>query len=81
MSQSSRVPAEVPRAEIKDSSPKSTINVSIAAGPKLLPFEFRALEACLESACRALESEVCIFQWINHDIFMKHLKIEISSLL
>ncbi|KAK7247622.1 hypothetical protein RIF29_42509 [Crotalaria pallida] len=25
--------------------------------PKQLPFEFRALEACLESACRCLESE------------------------
>ncbi|THG17670.1 hypothetical protein TEA_014779 [Camellia sinensis var. sinensis] len=28
-----------------------------APGPKLLPFEFRALEVCLESACRCLESE------------------------
>ncbi|KAJ6366221.1 hypothetical protein OIU77_002743 [Salix suchowensis] len=36
----------------------STINVSVAAGPKALPFEFKALEACLESACRCLESEV-----------------------
>ncbi|KAJ6289119.1 hypothetical protein OIU76_025005 [Salix suchowensis] len=35
----------------------STINVSVAAGPKALPFEFKALEACLESACRCLESE------------------------
>ncbi|KAL7255275.1 hypothetical protein ACSBR1_009431 [Camellia fascicularis] len=28
-----------------------------APGPKLLPFEFRALEVCLESACRCLELE------------------------
>ncbi|KAI8028991.1 Magnesium transporter MRS2-F [Camellia lanceoleosa] len=28
-----------------------------APAPKLLPFEFRALEVCLESACRCLESE------------------------
>uniref|UniRef100_A0A6N2NKR5 Magnesium transporter n=1 Tax=Salix viminalis TaxID=40686 RepID=A0A6N2NKR5_SALVM len=35
----------------------STINVSVAAGPKALPFEFKVLEACLESACRCLESE------------------------
>ncbi|KAL3584185.1 hypothetical protein D5086_015246 [Populus alba] len=35
----------------------STINVSVAAGSKALPFEFKALEACLESACRCLESE------------------------
>ncbi|KAH9329603.1 hypothetical protein KI387_001711, partial [Taxus chinensis] len=26
-------------------------------GPKILPFEFRALEACLEAACNCLESE------------------------
>ncbi|KAH9295971.1 hypothetical protein KI387_039559 [Taxus chinensis] len=26
-------------------------------GPKVLPFEFRALEACLEAACSCLESE------------------------
>lgn len=26
-------------------------------GPKVLPFEFRALEACLEAACSSLESE------------------------
>jgi len=28
---------------------------------KSLPFEFKALEACLESACRCLEYEVYIF--------------------
>lgn len=27
-------------------------------GPKVLPFEFVALEACLESACSCLENEV-----------------------
>lgn len=27
-------------------------------GPKLLPFEFVALEACLENACSCLENEV-----------------------
>ncbi|XP_057496136.1 magnesium transporter MRS2-F-like [Actinidia eriantha] len=37
--------------------PNSKAESSVAAGPKLLPFEFRALEACLESACRCLESE------------------------
>ena len=36
-------------------------------GPNILPFEFRALEACLEAACSSLDSEVfetralCIF--------------------
>lgn len=27
-------------------------------GPKLLPFEFVALEACLEAACSCLDNEV-----------------------
>lgn len=45
--------------EIKDESANSTMNSIVAAGPKALPFEFRALEVCLESACRCLESEVC----------------------
>ena len=31
---------------------------------KVLPFEFRALEVCLESACRSLEEEVCACIWI-----------------
>jgi magnesium transporter len=33
---------------------------------KVLPFEFRALEVCLESACRSLEEEVRIssYFWI-----------------
>lgn len=32
---------------------------SVASAPKQLPFEFRALEACIESACTCLEFEVC----------------------
>lgn len=27
-------------------------------GPNILPFEFRALEACLEAACSSLDNEV-----------------------
>lgn len=30
-------------------------------GLKLLPFEFIALEACLEAACSCLDNEVCHF--------------------
>lgn len=37
---------------------KMTADLPVATGPKVLPFEFKALEACLESACRCLESEV-----------------------
>lgn len=36
-----------------------TVHLPVAGGPKVLPFEFKALEACLESAGRCLESEVC----------------------
>ncbi|GLJ49974.1 hypothetical protein SUGI_1062840 [Cryptomeria japonica] len=31
-------------------------------GPKVLPFEFRALEACLEAACSCLESETGVLE-------------------
>jgi hypothetical protein len=37
-------------------------------GPKVLPFEFRALEACLEAACSCLESEVCLLSFFPHRI-------------
>lgn len=39
----------------------SSIKAPVATSAKLLPFEFRALEACLESACECLESQV-----VNH---------------
>lgn len=48
---------DMPSDEVKSNNSKSTMNLPVSAGPKLLPFEFRALEACLESACRCLESE------------------------
>ncbi|GAB2218568.1 hypothetical protein Droror1_Dr00001795 [Drosera rotundifolia] len=46
---------EVMNAE--NNSTKRRQNEQLGASPKLLPFEFRALEACLESACRCLDSE------------------------
>ncbi|XP_059656340.1 magnesium transporter MRS2-F-like [Cornus florida] len=42
---------------IAKNNPISMKEAPVAAGTKLLPFEFRALEGCLESACRCLESE------------------------
>ncbi|XP_011022848.1 PREDICTED: magnesium transporter MRS2-F-like [Populus euphratica] len=48
---------DVKSTEIAGESANSKINDLVAAGPKVLPFEFKALEACLESACRCLESE------------------------
>ena len=50
---------DVKSKEITGENANSTMNDLVAAGPKVLPFEFRAIEACLESACRCLESEVC----------------------
>ena len=38
--------------------PNATVLSPAGVGPKILPFEFKALEVCLESACRCLESEV-----------------------
>jgi magnesium transporter len=39
-------------------SPNAAI-AGIVSAPKQLPFEFKALEACIESTCTCLESEVC----------------------
>jgi len=50
--------ADMKSQEIVGEGANTTMNVPVAAGPRLLPFEFRALEACLESACRCLEREV-----------------------
>lgn len=41
-------------------SPRPGLDVTSDGRVKVVPFEFRALEVCLESACRCLESEVCI---------------------
>ncbi|MQL79391.1 hypothetical protein Taro_011843 [Colocasia esculenta] len=38
-------------------SPGTILDASKGGGTKALPFEFRALEVCLDSACRCLESE------------------------
>ncbi|CAL5387473.1 unnamed protein product [Camellia sinensis] len=43
--------------EASDSSPKSPDEGSSRGNSKPLPFEFRAFEICLESACRGLESK------------------------
>ncbi|KAK6925702.1 LOW QUALITY PROTEIN: hypothetical protein RJ641_007421 [Dillenia turbinata] len=40
-----------------DDIPHSKGDELETTGPKVLPFEFRALEACLDSTCRCLESE------------------------
>jgi hypothetical protein len=41
------------------SSSMPTLTAAKDGNTKVLPFEFRALEVCLESACRSLEEEVC----------------------
>ncbi|KAK9162247.1 hypothetical protein Syun_003149 [Stephania yunnanensis] len=42
---------------IKNGSSGEMAVVAKGDGPKVLPFEFKALEVCLESACRRLENE------------------------
>ncbi|GLT68960.1 hypothetical protein SLA2020_411500 [Shorea laevis] len=46
--------------ELKDGN--TMMGEPVATGPKVPSFEFRALEACLESACRCLESETQMLQ-------------------
>ncbi|KAK1263943.1 Magnesium transporter MRS2-F [Acorus gramineus] len=43
--------------EMQEGSPGPTLDLPKPGSTKVLPFEFRALEVCLESACRCLESE------------------------
>lgn len=62
-------------------APEDSHDVPAAAAPKQLPFEFKALEACLESACRCLESEVIIYYSVSIDalsvivVFIVHLAL------
>ena len=46
--------------EVKADSPKMA-----PIAPKQLPFEFRALETFIESACRCLESEVVLTYFVH----------------
>ncbi|CAA6667665.1 unnamed protein product [Spirodela intermedia] len=43
--------------EMQEDGPGATMDAPKGSSVKTLPFEFRALEVCLESACRCLESE------------------------
>ncbi|PIA47395.1 hypothetical protein AQUCO_01400218v1 [Aquilegia coerulea] len=43
--------------EMNDNSPRDRLDAIKAGGPHVLPFEFKALEVCLESSCRRLETE------------------------
>ncbi|KAK8921069.1 Magnesium transporter MRS2-F [Platanthera zijinensis] len=47
----------VPNEGTLAASPRTTMDAYRNGGTKVLSFEFRALEVCLESACRLLESE------------------------
>ncbi|OEL31043.1 Magnesium transporter MRS2-F [Dichanthelium oligosanthes] len=50
--------------EMTSSSSMPNLAAAKDGNAKILPFEFRALEVCLESACRSLEEEVCACIWI-----------------
>ena len=66
---------------IKGSIGKNTVDASLipCSGPISLPFEFRALEACLESACRCLETEVFLTFYLKfYDFCFKFLFFSFS---
>jgi magnesium transporter len=59
-------------------SSSSMPNLAAAAkdgNTKVLPFEFRALEVCLESACRSLEEEVCACTWIFLSDYLSSIEL------
>lgn len=47
-----------PVSGLPEGSPELGLDVPVDGRINVVPFEFRALEVCLESACRCLESEV-----------------------
>ena len=49
--------------EMTSSSSMPNLAIAKDGNTKVLPFEFRVLEVCLESACRSLEEEVCACIW------------------
>lgn len=61
MEMTKKTTAVVP--EMSNSSSMPNLAVANDGNTKVLPFEFRALEVCLESACRSLEEEVCACIW------------------
>ncbi|KAK4264668.1 hypothetical protein QN277_025812 [Acacia crassicarpa] len=61
-SESINIFSDTSNIDVKEDSHKSSDDGPVALAPKQLPFEFRALEACLESACRCLESETRILE-------------------
>ena len=48
-------------------------------GPNSLPFEFRALEACLESACHRLDREVNSFTLFSRPCELSRKRKQISN--
>ena len=53
-----------PQAEEEEGKENGKQGLENREGLKVLPFEFVALEACLEAACSCLESEVRIFTFL-----------------
>jgi len=64
-------------------SSTSMPNLAIAkdGNTKVLPFEFRALEVCLESACRSLEEEVRACIWNSLSGYILVIWPQLSSYL
>lgn len=75
-SKSFDISSDTSNIDVKEDSHKNSSDELAAAAPKQLPFEFKALEACLESACRCLESELCTI-----DILICSLVTSISLIM
>ena len=60
--------------EMTHSSSMRTLAAVKDGSTKILPFEFLALEVCLELACRSLEEEVCV-SYISQYFGSRYLNI------
>lgn len=68
-----------PQAEEEEGKDNGKQSLENREGLKVLPFEFVALEACLEAACSCLESEVRIFTFL-YSLFSLILSILFNTL-
>ncbi|AQK98847.1 magnesium transporter8 [Zea mays] len=79
MEMTKKTAAVVP--EMTSSSSMPNLAVAKDGNTKVLPFEFRALEVCLESACRSLEEEVCACIWNCLSGYMLFIWPQLNSYL
>lgn len=72
------LPESASTQNMQGGSHGGALDASNGVGAKALPFEFRALEVCLDSACRCLESEVRALVSLCYLISSVHLIISVD---